>query len=290
MTDQKALLITQDLLTKVEEIAREAGALALSFKGNTDVHYKDGYAESPVTAGDYAVDEYLREHLVWINPQWGWLSEETVDDGTWKEKDYFWVVDPIDGTLGYVQYLKHGLIDDDEEENTRRAFSISIALVEKESGRPVLGVVYVPQTDQMHAGAEGIGLFLNGKPVDSKPESVTLSDYTFLSSTSEMKRDLLTFLEDKVNLVTMGSSAHKMVQVATGEGRITASVKPKCWWDVAAALCLLNLRGFTCTDLSGAPIILKGDVCTIDGTIAAPQEVYEELFNLLPRKTLAGYE
>jgi|GEM_PF-2109234 len=306
-----------ELRQTVEQLAFQAGEIALSFQGDTSsVDYKDGYQESPVTAADLAVDAFLKTKLTALNPSWGWLSEETADDGNWRGKDKFWIVDPIDGTTGFVHFLEKGM-SSIEAKNERRQFSVSIALVGAD-GLPILGVVYTPMDGRMMSAAAGFGCFCatvknaqkwpkNGKNMEKidqlcskNPEKLTndgqfgskmvnLGQFTYLASTSEMRRGLIDFLVPELNLKTVGSSANKIALVATSDDLVSASVKPKCWWDVAAAACLMTERGYKLTDLQGCDLIFKGEVCDVNGIIAAPLAVYDALYDLLPRDVTAGY-
>lgn len=76
----------------------------------------------------------------------GLLAEESNDNGSRFEKDYFWCIDPLDGTLAFSR---------DEE-----GYSVSIALISKE-GIPTIGVVYNPREDVLYSAIRGKGAFRN---------------------------------------------------------------------------------------------------------------------------------
>ena len=76
------------------------------------------------------------------------LTEETPDDGSRFEKDYFWSIDPMDGTLAFVE--------------KKPGYAVSIGLVDRE-GSPMLGVVYDPSSDVLWQATKGLGLFRNGE-------------------------------------------------------------------------------------------------------------------------------
>src|SRR5688572_33425515 len=82
-------------------------------------------ATSPVTEADIAVDAILRQRLLAARPDYGWLSEETEDDGSRLAARRVFVVDPIDGTKSFIAG------NDD--------WAISAAVVA--AGRPVAGVI-----------------------------------------------------------------------------------------------------------------------------------------------------
>jgi myo-inositol-1(or 4)-monophosphatase len=89
-------------LQLLTEAALAAGQLALTFfRRSPNAWAKAG--GSPVTEADMAVDALLRTSLLAKRPHYGWLSEETVDDPVRCERDSIFVVDPIDGTRGFIQ-------------------------------------------------------------------------------------------------------------------------------------------------------------------------------------------
>ena len=127
---------------------REAGALAAStFQTALKTWTKHG--GSPVSEADIAVDKLLRQRLMALAPDAGWLSEESEDDRARLRAPHLWVVDPIDGTRAYV--------------TGRTDWSISVALVTK--GRPVIAAVYAPIQENFYAASAGEGTTLNGVPV-----------------------------------------------------------------------------------------------------------------------------
>src|SRR5204862_4615050 len=96
---------------------------------------------SPVCEADIAVDALLRERLCTVAPQCAWLSEESDDDPARLAADRVWVVDPIDGTRGFLG----GFPD----------WAISAALVV--AARPVAAALYAPVTEEFVVAAKGAG-------------------------------------------------------------------------------------------------------------------------------------
>ena len=88
--------------------------------------------DTPLTEADLVVDTLLRERLCAARPDYGWLSEETKDDRCRMDCQRVWIVDPIDGTKGFVK-------GNDQ-------WCISAALVER--GQPLLGVIVNPVTSE----------------------------------------------------------------------------------------------------------------------------------------------
>ena len=127
---------------------REAGALALSLFRTELKNWTKG-ASSPVSEADIRVNDLLESRLRSATPDYGWLSEESVDDDTRLGKRLTWIVDPIDGTRGYLA--------------GREDWCVSVALVE--DATPVLAAVFVPVSDEFFFAVRGQGATLNGVPI-----------------------------------------------------------------------------------------------------------------------------
>ena len=89
-------------LALIVEAAREAGAIARKYFGGTYKTWDKGKGE-PVTEADLAVNHFLLETLRAARPDYGWLSEESKDNPARLECENIFVVDPIDGTIGFVK-------------------------------------------------------------------------------------------------------------------------------------------------------------------------------------------
>src|ERR1051325_898736 len=142
---------TIDRAALAQELAatvREAGALALkAFKSPVKSWMKEG--NSPVSEVDLAIDALLRERLAATGAADGWLSEETEDDPARLSADRVWIVDPIDGTRAFLAH--------------RDDWCVSVALAEK--GRPILGAIHAPASDDLYLATAGGGATHNGRPI-----------------------------------------------------------------------------------------------------------------------------
>jgi fructose-1,6-bisphosphatase/inositol monophosphatase family enzyme len=98
-------VLARDILARdaalLTETVREAGALALSLFRTELKNWTKG-ASSPVSEADIAVNDLIEKRLRSVTPEYGWLSEESADDEARLEKHLVWIVDPIDGTRGYL--------------------------------------------------------------------------------------------------------------------------------------------------------------------------------------------
>src|SRR3954462_9692336 len=108
-------------------------------------------ASSPVSEADIAVNDLLESRLRSATPEYGWLPEESVDAETRLGKRLVWIVDPIDGTRGYLA--------------GREDWCVSVALVEDAS--PVLAAMFAPATDEFFFAARGEGATRNDLPVSA---------------------------------------------------------------------------------------------------------------------------
>ena len=124
---------------------REAGELALSLFRTELKNWTKG-ASSPVSEADIAVNDLIESRLRSATPDYGWLSEESVDDESRLGKRLVWIVDPIDGTRGYLA--------------GREDWCVSVALVE--GAKPLLGAVFAPVSDEFFFAARGQGASCNG--------------------------------------------------------------------------------------------------------------------------------
>lgn len=209
--------------------ALEQGASVLRRYAAADVAWtlKDG--RDMVTAADHEVDALLRNLLP--QPGDGWLSEETPDDAARLGCRRVWVVDPIDGTRGFVA--------------RRPQYAVSIALVE--DGEPVLGGICNPGAGVTVLGGPGLGVRVEGDPRQPWPEAPA-GALRVLASRSEHRRGEWSGWEraGRVAIVPVGSVAYKLAVLAAGHADATWTLQPKHEWDVAAGVALVRAAGGEC--------------------------------------------
>merc|ERR1711991_705881 len=93
----------------------EASKIATKLKNSIQVTYKS--KSQPVTNADREINNYLKSYFKTHTPNFGWLSEESYDDKSRLNRDFFWCLDPIDGTRSYI--------------NKKPEYTISLALIQK---------------------------------------------------------------------------------------------------------------------------------------------------------------
>lgn len=137
-----------ELLPKVEEWAREAGAVHFAYFRKRDLEVATKYNSfDVVTRADKESEALIISRIHSAFPHHAILAEESgaeKGDSKWR-----WVIDPLDGTTNFSQGLP--------------IFCVSIAL--EYEGDPVLGVVYAPYLDEMFTAVKGYGAKLNGNPI-----------------------------------------------------------------------------------------------------------------------------
>ena len=99
-----------------------------------------------VTEADKAVDSLLAARLKDARPDYGWLSEESLENERRLSARRVWILDPIDGTRDFL----HG----------GDGWTVALCLVE--DGRPVLSAVVNPVRGEFYEARAGMGAFLNG--------------------------------------------------------------------------------------------------------------------------------
>jgi 3'(2'), 5'-bisphosphate nucleotidase len=126
------------------ELARRAGEAALAYYGKPLRVEHKGEFDEPVTKADRAVNELIVRSLSETFPEDGILAEESVDTSRRLGRERVWMVDPLDGTKGFIA----GTGD----------FAVQIGLAVE--GRSVLGVLYAPATDVLYWAARGHGAWV----------------------------------------------------------------------------------------------------------------------------------
>ena len=249
----------QQLLQPTIEIVQAAGDVVMSYyQSSYDV--KDKSPDNPVTEADVASDTLLKERLLALLPEAGWLSEETTDDPSRLEKTLLWCVDPIDGTKEFIMGIPE--------------FSISVALVK--AGKPVLAVILNPATGELYSAAKDAGFEFNGSPAQVT-DRTTLNGAMIDASRSERKRGEFESFEADLQLKTMGSVAYKLARVASGQCDATWSRGPKHEWDICAGVLLVEEAGGAVADLSDRPITFNQSHPKVNGIIADNGHLHNEI-------------
>lgn len=255
-------------LKSVVDAAKEAGSIIMKYY-KSKYEIRDKSYHNPVTTADHAADTYLRNTLTKAYPEYGWLSEETVDSKDRLSKNRTWIVDPLDGTKEFIEGVPH--------------FVVSIALVE--NGEPVIGVLYNPASDELFSAVGGKGAFLNDGRLHCSTEK-DFKNMIILNSRSETRNGLWSsYSTDFKEQRAIGSVAYKLGLTSAAKADIFASLRPKNEWDICAGHCILREAGGEMVTLDGKPINYNNEkTLIIPGLIASNVEILEDLVNLFKQK------
>lgn len=200
----------------------------------SDPGWKEKSERDPVSEIDIAIEQSIRESLDLATPKVGFVGEET--GGTVPVRGRAWALDPIDGTVNYLQG------------SPLCAISLGLFI----DGKPELGVVIAPALDLVYRGASGVGATCNGRSISpSHPASITscvvsVGDYATGEGAKAKNADRFAvhqWLATNAYRVRMlGSAALDLVWVA--DGRLGATVilsnRP---WDMAAGTAIARAAG-----------------------------------------------
>lgn len=230
-----------DDLELLRSSAVAAGIIASSYF-RRDVKSWTKENSSPVSEADILVDRYLAASLLQARPDYGWLSEETADNPSRLDCERVFVVDPIDGTRGFLR--------------GEDSWTVSLAVVE--NGVPVAGVVYAPVRDEMYDAVKGEGARLNGKELTRRRRAGAEPVIPAAGAVhQEMQAAGLHYTRGPY----YPSLAYRLVQVATGKLDAVATRRGSQDWDIAAAALILDECGLHIADVcTGFPQFNKRDV------------------------------
>jgi fructose-1,6-bisphosphatase/inositol monophosphatase family enzyme len=187
----------------------------------------------------------------------GLLTEERTDDGGRLHKDFFWCIDPLDGTLPFIQ--------------GEPGYAVSIALVAQD-GTPWIGVVYDPVSATLLHVVKDAGAFQDSQPWPSQAQN-SQERLTVFADRSFRERDDyaaitrgLQQIADDLGLsgVDMRPTRGAVMNACGVLGNAPACYfkEPKpagggSLWDFAATACLFNEVGAVATDMHGEPLDLN---------------------------------
>ncbi|HKC63394.1 MAG TPA: 3'(2'),5'-bisphosphate nucleotidase CysQ [Pyrinomonadaceae bacterium] len=259
-------------------LAREAGAAILEYYGSP-LHVErkvdaDEYTE-PVTQADRVANELIVNGLRSEFPDDGILAEESVDTERRLRKRRVRMVDPMDGTNGFIAR------DGD--------FAVQIGLAV--DGRSVLGVVYQPLPDVLYRAVEGAGAFVEREGFG--PELARVSDHTELAKMRlaasrnhrSPRMDIVVRALRIEEEVQRGSVGIKIGLIIEQQCDLYIHLSPRTkQWDTCAPEIILTEAGGRMTDLFGQPLgYNNADVQNRNGLVASNGAAHDIVIeNLAP--------
>jgi 3'(2'), 5'-bisphosphate nucleotidase len=241
-----ALFYKHELRVAVE-LAREAGAAILElYDGPLDIQQKfDLDSLEPVTLADKIANDLIVNGIRRNFPDDGLLAEESIDTKHRLTKKRVWMIDPLDGTNGFIDH--------------NGDFAVQIGLAE--DGEAVLGVVYQPLTGVLYRAAQGNGAWID-RP-DVEPVRARVSTQSELSlmclaasrSHRSPRMDRVVRAFGVKQEVRRGSVGIKVGLIIERHCDLYVHLSPRTkQWDTCAPQIILREAGGSFTDLFGAPI------------------------------------
>ncbi len=250
-------------LDLIRAAALAAGERALTLRElGLDVTYKSD--KSPVSNADLAVDAQLRQDLTAQRPAYGWLSEETADDAERLSRQRVFVVDPIDGTRAYVR--------------GKAWWAVSVAVVE--NGRPLAGVVFAPDRNEVFEAVAGQGARLNGAPIRANDRD-RLEDCAMLADSAMFTHPDWREPWPPMRVESRNSIAYRLCSVARGEFDAALALSPKSEWDLAASALIAAEAGCKVTDDRGHGLAYNRVVTSSPGLVCAGPTLHQLILDRL---------
>lgn len=251
-------MLNKELDTALKAVI-EASKVIMEVYTSNDLGVEIKEDHSPVTKADKVADKIIREILSKEFPEYGMLTEESVDNFDRLNKDYVWIVDPIDGTKEYV--ARNG------------EFTVNIGLSYKHVG--VLGVIMIPVTGEIYYAVEGMGSFYkkdaNSQPIkihcNDKVEDVTTLVSRFHSN--ETEQNMIKKHSDIIKHQKTVGATIKGCYIAHGYAemsyRFSSNTKE---WDTCAMQVIVEQAGGYILKFDGTPIRYnREDVYNHDGYV-----------------------
>ena len=251
------------MLEEIARIAGEAGRIAAERCG-TDFRRWEKMPGNPVCEIDLEVDAFLQQRLAELDPEAGWLSEETLDDSDRIERRRLWVVDPIDGTRDYLR--------------GRTGWCVSVALVEDRV--PVLGVLAAPQRGELWTAERGRGSWRNGVELRVSPRAALAGARVPADTLPKVDRDL-------VPVAKPNSIALRIAMVAAGEADLLATLRWGFEWDIAAAALIAEEAGATVSGALGQPLAFNTASGEAFGVLVATPGIHAAAVERLRDRAMA---
>lgn len=267
-----ANLTTRELLHAIE-LARAGGAAALAFYGRPLTVERKGLRDEPVTQADHAANDIIVGGLRREYPHDGLLSEESVDTRERLNSRRVWIIDPLDGTNGFI------------DGNGDFAVQIGLAV----NGHCVLGVLYLPATDVLYWAVKGAGAWAVRPGLEAARLNVSakteIAQMRLAASrshhSSRMDRVVkkLGFREE----IRRGSVGVKIGLIVERQCDIYIHLSPRTkQWDTCAPQIVLQEAGGQMTDVFGQPLRYNTpDIQNHNGLVASNKHAHTDVIDKL---------
>ncbi|MGV3666246.1 MAG: 3'(2'),5'-bisphosphate nucleotidase CysQ [Leptospira bouyouniensis] len=247
----------------------------------SDFQIRDKGGNDPVTEADLFASEFLLDKISNRFPGHGFLSEEKLDSSSRLDKEWVWILDPIDGTREFVK--------------KNDQFALSLGLVR--NGEAIWGIIFNPATGEFFSKGKHCFFAKLQTPFATEENFRTLvvesssilhplqdeielkKKPILLVSFSEMKEGLFNdpFWNEAFEIRSMGSIAYKLGLLSAGFIDLIVSLKPKNEWDICGGIALLDEENFTYFPLKDKPYSFNQKTTLSFGLVAGKKKAVEYL-------------
>ncbi|MFH1589921.1 MAG: inositol monophosphatase family protein [archaeon] len=253
-----------------KEVALKAGDLIMFYYKRDDLKIEDkgGYKENYLTEADKAVEKLIFKELTNEFPNYGFIGEETYNHKV-IDKEFIWIVDPIDGTKGFV--------------NQTDQFGVQIGLIK--NNEPILGVIYLPVFKKLYWAVKDQGSYLNNKKIQVSKTNNLKKMNMWISPRASYDKELNSYIEKipAKKKFSVDSVATKATAIAEGTNDLTV-FKPHASgeWDLCAPSIIIEEAGGKVTDFDNKPLKYNtGKKSPYNGILLSNNQIHEEILEIL---------
>ncbi len=262
------------MLKTASAAARLAGQRAMEEINYLKVSIKNN--RELVTQADAQCQQIIINRIREIFHDHGFIAEEGEKGKIFKqpprgENQFWWVIDPIDGTNNYAHQMP--------------IFAISIAVMHE--GEPIVGVIFEPATNSMFTAVKGGEAQLNGRQITAGEEE--MDEFSSVALDSHFGKEVPGWaceIMKRTRFRNLGTTALELAYIAKG-GLVGAVFNSPKLWDIAAGVVIAEAAGAIVSDWQGGKIFPL-DLDSYSGqemqAIAANKNVHAELIRLIKSK------
>ncbi len=258
----------QKARTFAEKLSKKVGKFLVKNQDKIKItKYKD--RQDIQTNIDLQAEKIFIKAIEKEYPSHNIFSEET--DPINKGSPYTWFIDPLDGTKEYARGLP--------------IYSCCLSLeTEKET---LLGVVFIPKTNELYSCAKNLGAYENGKPIRVSKQNKLVNAFIYTRIPPCKEKGKFGKIWNRLGHITRASYRLRGFQadiislcwLAKGgvDGHVLL-VDDELWLDVSAGILMVQEAGGKVTDTFGNPI--KNRDLT-KGMFASNGKIHEQLIKIL---------
>jgi 3'(2'), 5'-bisphosphate nucleotidase len=222
-----------ELINPLLEITHQASEEILKIYNDQLFDVKIKSDDSPVTSADLASNDIICAGLKLLS-DYPIISEEELEIpySVRSKYEYFWLIDPLDGTKEFVK--RNG------------QFAINIALIHH--GKAVLGIVAVPFYHEVYYAIKGLGSFLEKNNQVCRLECGQFDEHKknmiVPISMSYVNKETIEYIEKYNEPIKVSKgSALKFMMIANAQADVYPRLAPTMEWDTAAPQIIVEEAG-----------------------------------------------